>query len=440
MSRLLNLSNLKKTYYYLKRNGLRAALVAIQERTRTSYYADYSYQEPEEEELKRQREKEWKNPVRFSILVPAYETKQEFLRQLLDCLRAQTYPYWELIVADASSSDRVSGTVQAYSDERIRYRRLEVNGGISENSNAGLREVTGDYVGLLDHDDFLTPDALFTVAEVLEKGKEKNQEYALLYSDEDKCNEEGNRFYDPHFKLGFNLDLFLTNNYICHFLVMKKELIQYLGFRREYDGAQDYDLCLRAVSLLLREKPRVEEAVCHISRVLYHWRCHEASTAANPQSKAYAYEAGKRALEDFLQRQGWKAIVGHLHHVGFYGIAYEGGIFAQRPDVAAVGPRLIRQGKIIPTAYDGEGKPLYEGLPGGYSGYMHRAVLCQDVAALDRAYWEINPRLKKKIETFWQEIVSKEGEDEFAAQQKLCRILLQHGYRLVLEPRRIIKK
>jgi len=440
MSRVFNINNVKKTWYYLRRNGFMAALRAVRERTQAPYFADYHYQEPTEEELERQRERVWKEPVTFSILVPAYETPRFFLEQLIHSLQAQTYPYWELVLADGSLSHKVEEAVKAWGEERIRYIRLEHNGGISENSNRALEEVKGDYVGLLDHDDFLTPDALFSMAQALEKGKEENREYALLYSDEDKCSEEGNRFYDPHFKLDFNLDLFLTNNYICHFLIMKRELLQSLKFRKDFDGAQDYDLCLRAVSFLMKENPKVEEHICHIPKVLYHWRCHEASTAANPESKAYAYEAGKRALEDFLRAQGWKGTVRHLSHVGFYGIDYEGGIFAQRPDVAAVGGRLLRKGKIAGTAFDAKGKILYEGLPGGYSGYMHRAVLSQNVSGLDREYWKVNPKFEKKVETFWQDLVSKEGEDEFILQQRLCSRLLAHGYRLYYDPRWVIKK
>ena len=440
MSRVFNVTNLKKTWYYLRRNGMRAALMAAKERTRAAYFADYDYQEETQEELDRQRKKAWDNPVTFSILVPAYETPKAFLGQLIDSLKAQTYPYWELVLADGSTLDSVKETAEDYREERIHYIRLKHNGGISENSNAALKEVKGDYVGLLDHDDVLTPDALFRMAEALEKGRKENREYALLYSDEDKCDEEGSRFYDPHFKMDFNLDLFLTHNYICHFLVMKRELIQQLEFRKAFDGAQDYDLCLRAVSCLMKQNPRVEEVICHVPRVLYHWRCHEASTAANPQSKKYAYEAGKRALEDFLRQQGWKGSVKHLAHVGFYGIDYVGGIFAQRPDVAAVGGRLLKKGRIAGTAFDAKGEILYEGLPAGYSGYMHRAVLSQNVFGLDREYWEINPKLRKKVETFWQDIASKEGEDEFACQQRLCQTLLAHGYRLYLDPRWVIKK
>ena len=172
MSGVFNRSNLKKTIYYLKRNGIRAALAAIRERTQAAYMADYRYQEPEEEELNRQRSRLWENPVVFSILVPAFETPRVFLEQLAASLQAQTYPHWELLIGDASESDGVRQTVALWKDERIRYFPLTQNGGISENSNQLLPKAEGDYVGLLDHDDFLTSDALFHMAMAIERGRQ----------------------------------------------------------------------------------------------------------------------------------------------------------------------------------------------------------------------------------------------------------------------------
>ena len=414
MRNIVNRSNLKKAYYYLKRNGIGATLDAVRERTTAGYFADYTYQKPDEEVLRQQKARIWEKPVLFSILVPAYETREEFLAQLLDSLLEQTYPHWELLLLDAGNSEVVRKKTKEYEEKRIRYFKLETNGGISENSQAGLKWVRGDYVGLLDHDDYLTPDALYHMADALEKGRKDGRGYSLLYSDEDKCDEAGERFFDPHFKTGFNLDLLLTNNYICHFLVMKRELIQTLGFRKTFDGAQDYDLILRAVAFLMEKNPKVEEEIFHLPRILYHWRCHGASTAVNPASKSYAYEAGRRALEDFLAGRGWKAKVSHMRHVGFYRIEYEGGIFSQRPDVGARGGKRIRKGRLLATAFGPAGEPLYQGLPAGYSGYMHRAVLAQNVDCLDMDYWEVNPAFLTIIETFLQEAASNKGKEQSA--------------------------
>lgn len=435
MANIFKLSNLKKTYYYLKRNGVMQTIGAALERVQAPYFADYNYVMPCPQELEEQRQRRWENPVIFSIVVPAYETKEKFLKVLIHSLLDQTYPYWELVIADASSTSKVKKQCESYEDGRIRYVALEKNDGISGNTNQGLDTATGDYIGLLDHDDYLTPDALYEMAKAIEVGKEQNREYGLLYSDEDKCDENGQHFYEPHFKTDFNLDMFLTNNYICHFCVMKKELMQKLKFRKEYDGAQDYDIFLRAVGELWEKNLKVEENICHIPKVLYHWRCHNDSTAANPQSKAYAYDAGKRALQDFINVRGWNATVEELAHVGFYKIVYQGAIWQHRRDIIAVGKKKIKSGKMISGAYDKEGNLLYDGLPFCYSGYIHRAVLAQNVAQLDMDNWKINPDYNHIIEQIWKEHEAWEQLSKKERQKALCEELISRGYRLYWDPR-----
>ena len=434
MANIFNLTNLKKTYYYLKRNGVMQTIGAALERVQAPYFADYNYVLPSKQMLEKQRKTVWNNPVVFSVIVPAYETKEEFLDVLIDSMLEQTYPCWELVIADASSTDKVKKQCEKYADDRIRYFSLENNAGISENTNQGLEKAAGDYIGLLDHDDYLTPDALYEMAKAIAEGKEKNQEYGFLYSDEDKCDEHGEHFYDPHIKTDFNLDLFLTNNYICHFCVMKKELMQTLKFRKEFDGAQDYDLGLRAVGELWKQNPKVEESIYHVPKVLYHWRCHNDSTAANPQSKRYAYDAGRRALQDFVSARGWEATVEEMAHVGFYKVIYQGGIFAQREDVIALGGRKIKGGKVYSGAFDKEGKLLYEGLPFCYSGYIHRAVLTQNVAQLDMEQWKINPKFENIVETFWRDQASNRLGTKSEKQKAVCDYLTSQGYRLYWDP------
>lgn len=431
---MFSINNLKKTYYYLKRNGILAAAGAAWERVQAPYFADYTYVCPTEETLQAQRQRIWENPVLFSVVVPAYETPEAYVRVLIDSLRAQTYPYWELVIADAGRGTQVGTICEQYQEKRIRYVALQSNDGISENTNQALAYANGDYVGLLDHDDFLTPDALYEMANAIEDGKKRGREYGFLYSDEDKCDETGQRFYDPHFKMDFNLDLFLTNNYICHFCVMKRELIRSLGFRKAYDGAQDYDLCLRAVEELWKKHPLVEESICHVPKVLYHWRCHTGSTAANPQSKRYAYDAGLRALQDFLVRKGWRAEVEEMSHVGFYRIRYENGIFAQREDVAAVCTKEKRHGRVVSGIYDKDGKPLYQDLPYFYSGYLHRASLAQDVPEMDIQKWEIHPKLEKEIATFWETQPSNQYSTDAEKRKAICGYLKAKGYRLYWDP------
>ena len=434
MANIFNVTNLKKTYYYFKRNGVMQTIGAALERVQAPYFADYSYVLPEEGVLKLQRQKNWNNPVLFSVVVPAYETKEEFLKVLIDSLLEQTYPYFELIIADASSTDKVKDYCKKYTDSRIKYFELESNAGISENTNRGIEKATGDYIGLLDHDDYLTPDALYEMALAIEKGKEHKKEYGFLYSDEDKCDEYGRNFYDPHIKTDFNLDLFLTNNYICHFCVMKRELMQKLKFRKEYDGAQDYDIFLRAVAELWKQNPKVEENICHIPKVLYHWRCHNDSTAANPQSKRYAYDAGKRALQDFVDTRGWIAKVEEMAHVGFYRVIYEGGIFAQRDDVAVVGGKEVKWGKVVSGIYDEDGKMLYMGLPFCYSGYIHRAVLTQNAIQMDMDKWKMNPRCHGLIAKFIRSESEDRQKSKKEMQKAVCEYLISKGYRLYWDP------
>ena len=197
-------------------------------------------------------------------------------------------------------------------DDRIRYRILEKNGGISENTNEAIKMATGDFVGLLDHDDLLERDALYEIMEKIAK----NDETDVVYTDEDKINRKGTKHLIPNMKPDFNLDLLRSNNYICHFLVARKSIIDQVGgFRKEFDGAQDYDFTFRCT-----EAARV---VAHVPRVLYHWRTHSGSTSDNPDSKMYAFDAGKRAVEAHLARMKVEAKVEETDDLGYYRIRYQ---------------------------------------------------------------------------------------------------------------------
>lgn len=386
----------RRTLTYLKRNGVRKTFLAVCERLGDYRKIKYQYAGPTEKELEDQ-EKESRGagnredaPL-FSIVVPTFKTPEGFLCDMMASVLAQTYGKLELLIADATEDEGVERVVRRFSEEdsvrtgkmRVRYLRLKENLQISGNTNQALAEVSGDYIGLLDHDDVLTPDALYEMALRIEEGRKTGREPQMLYSDEDKW-DGGNRFYEPHFKPDFNLDLLLSNNYICHFLVIRRELMQKLRLRREYDGAQDYDLVLRASAEILKKKGNI----IHIPKVLYHWRCHPGSTSQNPESKKYAYEAGRLALQDFADGMGWDAEAVQKEHMGFYGLDYHPDILAVRRDVGAVGGRLLKKERglrwrIAAGAMDHNGRVFYEGLPDGFGGYMHRARLLQDVEALD---------------------------------------------------------
>lgn len=393
---IFNVTNVRKTINYLRKNGIRHAYYAAKERIEEEKKSDYFYEEPKETVLAAQRAG-WKQfPYRFSIVVPAYETNEEYMRELIDSVRKQSYERWELIIADAGFSGRVEEIVAEYQENeherRIRYIRLMENRGISENTNEGIEAATGDYIGLLDHDDVLTPDALYEMADVIHKAETEGRRPALIYSDEDKFeNDNAARLYkDVNRKYDFNLDLILSNNYICHFMVTESALMKKLKLRKKYDGAQDYDFVLRVIDNLLTSDGmnnvhKLNEKILHVPKVLYHWRCHEQSTAENTSSKTYAYEAGKAALENFSEKRDWKTQVSNSLHLGFYNMEYMPDIFSVRAEVGVIGGRILdRQNKIVSGIYNEKGERIYSGLHKEYSGgNTHRAALVQDCTAVD---------------------------------------------------------
>ena len=308
---------IKKGFRYLKHFGLKAFLIRLQERMEPEevpYGPWYEAYKPSEKELEKQRAKKWAAPVKISVIVPAFRTPELFLCQMIDSLLNQTYTNWELCIANASPDDETMAHVlKEYTekDSRIKVKDLEVNAGISENTNEALAMATGDFVGLLDHDDLLAPNALYEIALALEN----DQDIEALYTDEDKVTMDLSEHFQPNLKSDFNLDLLRSNNYICHFFVAKRSLIDLVGgFRPEFNGAQDYDFIFRCTDAAKKIK--------HIPEILYHWRTHEASTADNPMSKMYAYEAGKRAIEEHLKRRGQTAEVTLKKNLGFYRVTY----------------------------------------------------------------------------------------------------------------------
>ncbi len=309
--------NIVKGLRYLKHFGPKEFLVRLQERMEPEdipYGPWYEHYRPSKEELARQEKRNWKEKTLFSIVVPVYRTPETFLREMADSVLAQTYPFWELCIVNADPQDEaVSRVLAEYAekDERIRVRDLEKNAGIAENTNEGIRMAGGEWICFLDHDDVLSPAALWKFAEHLEKHPETD----LLYSDEDKIAGSTGEHFQPHLKPDFNPDLLRSNNYICHFLAIRRSLLEKTGLLdSRYDGAQDYDLILRCSEKAHR--------VGHVPEILYHWRTHEASTADNPVSKMYAYEAGAGAIRAHLSRCGLKGTVELKKDPGFYRVIY----------------------------------------------------------------------------------------------------------------------
>ena len=302
---------------YLKHYGPKEFWIRLHERfepEEVPYGPWYEAYIPDEKELERQRNYKFREKPLISVVVPAFRTPEKFLRQMLDSMQAQTYGNWELCIANGSPEDsRMQAVLREYAqkDPRIRYKNLKENLGIAENTNEAFSMAAGEYVGLMDHDDLLAPNALFEIVSVLEK----NQQTDAVYTDEDKVTTDLSEHFQPHLKPDFNLDLLRSNNYICHFFVVRRSIVEQAGgFRREFDGAQDYDFIFRCV-----ERAR---HVAHVPEILYHWRTHKASTADNPASKMYAFEAGKRAIEAHLERTGTKGTVSHTKDLGFYRVEY----------------------------------------------------------------------------------------------------------------------
>jgi O-antigen biosynthesis protein len=238
----------------------------------------------------------------ISVVLPVYNTPLSLLRRCIDSVRGQTYGNWQLCIADDASPDpRIRECLHAYArdDARIKIVVREHNGHISEATNSALQMATGSHVAFLDHDDELSLDALHQVVNAVAE----HPQARLFYSDEDKIDGEGRRF-EPHFKPGWNPELLRSQNYICHLLVVEASLLAQVGMLRPgFEGSQDHDLVLRCTEVLAPEQ------ICHIPKVLYHWRAIEGSTALAGDQKAYASDAGCRAVADHLRRIGREGTV-----------------------------------------------------------------------------------------------------------------------------------
>ena len=367
---------------YFQKHGLRALFKKSVHKIQ-NIQDDYDYNEwykkvrITDEELAKQRESaaDFAQQPTFSIVIPVYATPEKFLRRMLDSIRVQTYPNFEVCLVDATpyakiQHDPTQGRTPqevlaeyAAADSRFRYETLAENLGIAENTNAAIRMATGDFIVLADHDDELEPQALYECVRAIDA----HPDVQVLYSDEDKIDFEDIYYFEPHFKTDFNPDLLRSVNYICHLFVARRSLLDAIAEtdadgrkiyeRSAYDGAQDYDLILRATEKaqamereriaaaymptvnadvlqactdaqqadtvqampscaselrgldpldqeLLRQGRFTSSNIIHIPMVLYHWRAHQASTAQHPEAKLYAFEAGARAVYDHCKRIG----------------------------------------------------------------------------------------------------------------------------------------
>ena len=297
-----------KTKSYLKRYGALNLIRKVMEKASRGFdiSEEFVCENLTDEELLKQRNYKFLYSPVISIVMPVYNPDD---RQTLNSIKNQSYENWQLCIGDAGKNKKNKILEEVFgNDDRVKYLDIPVNYGISGNSNKALELATGEYIGLMDHDDILTSDALFMIVSKLNEG------YDIVYTDEDKTDENLNRYFSVYRKPDFNLNLFLSNNYMCHFTVISKKIISEAGnFRSEYDGAQDYDLFLRCI-----EKT---DRIGHVNKVLYHWRTVGGSTSGNPFNKEYAFDAGKRALQDYILRNNIKGVkVAQMEDPGYYRI------------------------------------------------------------------------------------------------------------------------
>lgn len=288
---------LRKVRSQVKRVTQYGSVSAVKEKIKSRNLLKKRYKElgtdsfPDLMRRSEEKQKEYEKKIVISILVPLYNTPENFLKEMIESVTWQTYPYWELCLADGSDEEHsyVGEICQKYAaDERIKYEKLTKNEGISGNTNECLKMATGDYIGLFDHDDILHPSALFKYREAIDEGAD------YIYCDEATFqNGDINNMITVHFKPDYAIDNLRANNYICHFSVFKRSLLNNTElFRTEYDGSQDHDMILRLTNLAKK--------VVHVQGIYYYWRAHAGSVASDINAKTYAIDAAKRAVSDHL--------------------------------------------------------------------------------------------------------------------------------------------
>ena len=321
---------IKKIDSYIKAYGIGKTVGLLYEKATHKDQKDYErwLERHKITETIREAQKETvfdKQPC-FSIVVPLYKTQEKYLKELLESIKGQTYSNWELCLSDGSGGDSPLKEILKeleHSDSRIKVISSKESLQIAENTNAAIDIATGDYIVFADHDDILSIDALYECAKCINE----NSKVDMIYSDEDKVSMDGQTYFEPHFKPDLNVDLLCSVNYFCHLVVVKRQLLEQAGnLNGEYNVAQDYDFVLRCV-----EKT---DAVYHIPKILYHWRAHIDSTAENPESKRYAFEAGRRAIQKHYERIGLKdAYVEETAYPGTYRTRYK---YADKPKVSII--------------------------------------------------------------------------------------------------------
>lgn len=316
---------------YYRQFGLKATMIRAKEKLLhedcSGYKQWYERHRPSADYLRRQRKEIFAYMPKISIVVPLYRTPEVYLHELIASIQNQSYTNWELCLSDGSGENSsLTEILKSYEkhDKRIRVVYNEKQLHISDNTNAALKLSTGDYIGFADHDDLLTPDALYEFVCLMNEKPEAE----LIYSDEDKVNADGSAYFQPHFKSDFNIDMLRNMNYICHMVIVKRSLYEKVGdLNASYDGVQDYDFVLRCA-----EQTR---EIYHISKILYHWRSHPNSTAENAANKSYIARAGVQVLEAHFQRMGMDVSVSATKVLGIYRTEYH---WKEKPMISVIIP------------------------------------------------------------------------------------------------------
>lgn len=423
-----------------------------------AYRRNYALQQPDEAKLAAQKNAAGQFAYRplVSIVVPTYRTDERMLRDMIESVLAQTYDKWELILADGTDdADAYIGRVaESYQCKQIRYLKLEHNGGISANTNEGLKRARGEYIAFMDHDDLLSPDALFAMVEQINEGHRNGVAPELIYSDEDKVSEDGLMHFEPHFKPDYNEELLNQYNYVCHFLMIHKSLLVQVGMLDSaYDGAQDYDFVLRCTEVLPQER------IAHVSKIVYHWRVSASSTAGYSGNKDYAKTAQLKAVESHKARMmhaaagNWKEVSDNSYSgESDYIICQGKGISPLDSDwsrqlaelfhghkvpVGMISGRLVSpggfwHGRVLACGYridhDGDVKANFAGVRRCKKGYFQRAFVPQNVTAGSLDFCVIDKEAFLRVGGYDETLPSPYRDIDFGFR------LREAGYAVIVNP------
>lgn len=402
----------KKTWVYYQQFGLyktirRGAEKLLKQETGT-YEAFRMKYFPKKKELDAQRAESFAYEPEISIVVPLYQTPRRYIEELISSVQAQTYGKWRLYLSDGSGENPHGKEIlesYAKKDGRICVIQNESSLRISENTNRALQRAEGDFIAFTDHDDTLAPDALYECVKAVNQFPETD----IIYTDEDKVSIDGKRYYQPHFKPDFNIDLLRSANYMCHLYVVRKSLLDEVGhLNPEYDGSQDYDFILRCV-----EKTK---NIIHIPKILYHWRVHPNSVAGDPNSKAYAYEAGRNAILAHYKRVGIDARIDFVSP-GFYHSVYK---LKEEPLVSIIIPSKDHRADLHKCIRSIQEK----------SDYRNFEILVIENNSEEEETWEYYQEIAGKYE--YIRIIRYEGSFNYSAIQNFAVQKAKGEYLLLL--------